>query len=87
MYLGYVIDGGELKSIDLAKLEAITKWPNPTYVTKVRIFWGVVDYLQKFITSFLVVVAPLHGIETIGKGFQWRKNQHKYYEDLKRKIN
>ena len=39
VYLGNVICGGELK-IDPAKMEAITKWPTPTSVTKVRMFFG-----------------------------------------------
>jgi hypothetical protein len=37
VYLGYVIDGGELK-IDPAKMEAIMKWSVPTNVTEVRSF-------------------------------------------------
>jgi hypothetical protein len=39
VYLGYVNGGGELK-IDLAKMEAIKKWPIPTNVTKSRSFVG-----------------------------------------------
>jgi chemotaxis signal transduction protein len=42
VYLGHVIGGGELK-IDLAKIEAILKWPTPTNVTKVRSFVGVAN--------------------------------------------
>ena len=55
VYLGYVIDGGELK-IDPANMEAIMKWPVPTNVTEVRSFVGAVQYLRKFIASFSAVV-------------------------------
>ena len=72
MYLGYVIDEGELK-IDPAKMETIMKWPVPTNVTEFNIFFGETQHLQKFISSFLVVVAPLHAITTHGKSFQWGK--------------
>jgi len=68
VYFGYMIGGGELK-IDPVNMEAIIKFPLPTNVTKVRILVGVVKYLQKFITSFLIVSAPLHAIKTSGKSF------------------
>jgi hypothetical protein len=72
VYLGHVIDGGELK-IDYSKIKAILKWPTPTNVTKVRSFVGATQYLIKFIASFLVVVAPLHAIIASGKCFQWSR--------------
>jgi hypothetical protein len=86
VYLGYVIGGGELK-IDPTNMEAIMKWPIPTNVTEVRSFFGATQYLQKFIASFSVVVAPLHAITTSGKSFQWGKNQQKAFDEMKRKIS
>jgi hypothetical protein len=74
VYLGYVIGGGELK-IDPANMEVILKWPTPTNVTKVRRFFGVLQYLWTFIAFFLVVATPFHAITTRDKNFQWRKNQ------------
>lgn len=82
VYLGYVIGGGEHK-IDPTNIEAITKWSTPTNVTKVRIFLGETQYLQKFLVSFSVVAAPLHVITTSSKGFQKEKNQHKSFEEIK----
>jgi hypothetical protein len=86
VYLGYVISGGELE-IDLAKMEAIMKWLIPTNFTEVRSFVGATQYLQKFIASFLAIVAPLHAITTSGKSFLWGKNQQKAFDDLKRNIS
>ena len=34
-----------------------------------------------------MVVAPLHGITMSGKSFQWGKNQHKAFDEMKRKIS
>jgi hypothetical protein len=51
VYLGYVIGEGKIE-INLAKMEAILKWPTPKNVTKVRSFVGVAQYLHKFIASF-----------------------------------
>jgi hypothetical protein len=68
VYLGYVIDEGEL-NIDPINMEAIMKWPFPTNFTEVEIFFLEVQYLQKFIASFSAVIAPLHTITTIGMNF------------------
>lgn len=73
VYLGYVIDGGKLK-MDPTKMEAIMKWSFPKNCTEVRSFGGGLQFLQKFIASFLVVVAPLHVLITSNKSFQWGKN-------------
>jgi hypothetical protein len=69
VYLGYMIDGEELK-IDPKKMEAIIKWPVPTNVTKFRIFVAETKSLQKFIASFSMVDSPLHAITTNGKNFK-----------------
>jgi hypothetical protein len=44
IYLGYVINGGEIK-LDLGNMEAIMKWLVPTIFTKVRSFIGEAQYL------------------------------------------
>jgi hypothetical protein len=56
VYLGYVISGGKLK-IDPINMEAIMKWIVPTNCTKVRVFVGVAQYLQKFRDSFSIVAS------------------------------
>jgi hypothetical protein len=69
VYLGYVINGGELK-IDPAKMEAIMEWPVPPNVTEVmRRFFGKTQYLKIFIASFSMVVAPLCTITTSSESF------------------
>jgi len=83
--LGYVIGGGELE-IDTAKMEAIMKWIAPNNFIEVRSFFGVAQYLWKFIASFTVVVALLHAIIASSKSFQWENNQQKVFDELKRKI-
>ena len=72
MYLGYVIDGGELK-IDPSKMDAIIKWPVPTNVFEVKSFIREAEYRRKFIALFPAVGAPLHAITMRGKSLQWGK--------------
>jgi hypothetical protein len=85
VYLGYMINGGELK-IDLINMEAKMKWPIPTNINEFRSFVGETQYLKKFITYFSMLVAPFHAITSSGKSFHWRKNQQKYFNKLKKKI-
>jgi hypothetical protein len=82
LYIGYVIGGVKLK-IDLSNMEAIMKWLVPINCTKVWSFVGETRYLQKFIASFLAVVAPLHAIIVGSRSFQWGKNQHNAFDELK----
>jgi hypothetical protein len=82
MYLGYVIDGGELK-IDPYNMEAIMKWLVPTNCTEVTRFVGEAQYLQKFIASFLEVASPPHTITRGSKSLQWGKNQQKAFDEMK----
>jgi hypothetical protein len=67
VYLGYVIGGGELK-ID-PKDGGHHEMASSYKLHKVRSFFGETQYLQKFIASFSVVVAPLHTITMGGKSF------------------
>jgi hypothetical protein len=56
VYLGYVINGGELNTYP-ANMDTIMKWPVTTTFIEVRIFFGETRYLWKFIASFSSVVA------------------------------
>lgn len=55
--------------IDLAKMNAIMKWPIPNNVSEVNIFLGETQELRKFIDSCLGVATPLHVVTTSGKIF------------------
>jgi len=69
VYLGHVIDGGELK-IYPSKMEAIMKWSVPTNFSKDKSFIGETHYPRKFIAPFSVVAALRHSITVSGKSFQ-----------------
>ena len=67
-------------------IEAILKWKVSTNIIEVRIFVGETQYLQKFITSISAIAITLHAITSNGKSFQWGKNQHKAFDEMKRNI-
>ena len=56
-YLGHVISK-EGVSTDPDKIKAVTEWPQPTTVTKVRSFLGFMNYYRRFIPNFSKVAKP-----------------------------
>ena len=68
VYLGHIVGGGELR-IDPSKVEAIVNWLTPKTVTEVRSFLGAAQYWRKFIANFSAIVAPMHAVTSVKKGF------------------
>eukprot|EP00253_Pinus_taeda_P030700 PITA_30700 len=86
IYLGHIVGGGALR-IDLAKIEAIMKWPTPKSITEVISFLGAAQYWRKFISNFSSIAAPMHAVTSAKHAFQWGGKQQKAFESLKEKIS
>ncbi|GJR89033.1 retrotransposon protein, putative, ty3-gypsy subclass [Tanacetum coccineum] len=56
-------------TMDPAKVEAITKWPRPTTVTKVRSFLGLAGYYRRFMEGFSPFALPLTKLMRKGEKF------------------
>ena len=57
-FLGHVVSKDGIQ-VDHKKIEAITEWPRPTTVTKIRSFLGLVGYYRRFVKDFSKIVVPL----------------------------
>ena len=86
VYLGHIVGGGTLR-IYPSKVEAIMNWLTPKTVTNVRIFLGATQYWRKFIANFSTIVAPMHAVTSVKKGFQWGGKQQQDFEALKDNIS
>ena len=75
-YLGHVV-GQEGVSTDPDKIKAVTEWPRPTTVTKVRSFLGFVSYYRRFIPNFSKVAKPLN---TLLQNLEGTSNQKKKFK-------
>nr|GEX47643.1 putative reverse transcriptase domain-containing protein [Tanacetum cinerariifolium] len=69
--------------MDPAKVEAITKWPRPTSVTKARSFLGLAGYYRRFVEGFSRLALPLTKLMRKGEEFVWNEEREKSFEELK----
>ncbi|KAL0556760.1 hypothetical protein IC582_005276 [Cucumis melo] len=57
-FLGHVVSKAGV-SVDPAKIEAVTNWPQPLTVTEVRSFLVLAGYYQRFVENFPHIATPL----------------------------
>nr|GFB64995.1 putative reverse transcriptase domain-containing protein [Tanacetum cinerariifolium] len=70
-------------TMDPTKVEAITKWPRPTSVTKVRSFLCLAGYYRRFDEGFSRLALPLTKLMRKGEKFVWNEEREKSFEELK----
>nr|GEZ68518.1 putative reverse transcriptase domain-containing protein [Tanacetum cinerariifolium] len=84
-FLGHIVSADGI-IMDPAKVEAITKWPRPTTVTKVRSFLGLAGYYRRFMEGFSLLALPLTKLMRKGEKFVWNKEREKSFKELKRRL-
>nr|GFA97839.1 retrotransposon protein, putative, Ty3-gypsy subclass [Tanacetum cinerariifolium] len=57
-FLGHIVSAEGI-TMDPTKVEAITKWTRPTFVTEVRSFLGLAGYYRRFVEGFSRLALPL----------------------------
>ncbi|GKA08070.1 putative reverse transcriptase domain-containing protein [Tanacetum coccineum] len=67
-FLGHIVSADGI-IMDLAKVEAITKWPRSTTVTEVRSFLGLAGYYRRFMEGFSRLALPLTKLMRKGEKF------------------
>ena len=60
---GGVRVGSEGIKPDIAKLEAIAKWPTPTNLHTLMKFLGLTSYFRSFIKDYVHIAAPLTDLQ------------------------
>jgi len=59
---------GKLR-IGPVKVKAIFEWEQPTKVTGLRLFIGLVNYYRQFIRGYFAIAAPLTDLLKKGRGW------------------
>jgi hypothetical protein len=75
-FLGNIITDGGIK-VDPNKISEILNWKQPSDVSKMRSFLGLVGYYRRFIEGVSKIVKPLTSLLEKGKEFKWDEACHK----------
>ena len=70
VYLGHVVGQGHIKPVE-AKVEAVTKFPNPANRSELMRFLGMAGYYRKFCKNFTLVAEPLTRLLQRIRSFFW----------------
>nr|GEU85573.1 hypothetical protein [Tanacetum cinerariifolium] len=81
-FLGHIVLAEGI-TMDLAKVEAITKWPRLTSVIEVRSFLGLAGYYRRFVEGFSRLALPLTKLMRKGENFVWNEEREKSFKELK----
>jgi hypothetical protein len=84
-FVGHIITNGGIK-VDLGKISEILNWKQPTNVSKIRSFLGLVGYYKRFIEGFSKIVKPLTSLLEKSKEFKWDEACQKCFEELKERL-
>ena len=84
-FLGHVVSADGIY-VDPQKVEAMEKWEQPTTVTEVRSFLGLVGYYRRFIEGFSKIAGPLHCLTRKGVKFEWSDRCEGSFQTLKEKL-
>ncbi|KAL4281883.1 hypothetical protein GQ457_03G019080 [Hibiscus cannabinus] len=82
VFLGHVVSSEGIR-VDPKKVEAIVNWKQPTSVTEIRSFVGLVGYYRRFVSGFSKVAAPLTKLLQKGVKYEWSDARQQAFEKLK----
>jgi hypothetical protein len=86
-YLGYIVDENGVH-VDLAKIQVIHDWPDPTTLTELQSFLGLANFYRRFVLEFSHIAWAL--IQVTGDGgkvkFVWGLSQQQAFDYLKRRL-
>jgi len=73
----------ERVSTDPEKVKAITEWPQPRMIRKVRSFYRLATFYRRFIKNFSAILAPITDCLK-SEGFQLTPAASKAFAEIKR---
>ena len=84
-FLGHVVlkDG---ISVDPSKVEAVSKWQQPTTVSEIRSFLGLAGYYRRFVEGFSKIASPLTNLTMKNVKFQWTDACELSFTELKQRL-
>ncbi|XP_033993597.1 uncharacterized protein K02A2.6-like [Trematomus bernacchii] len=83
-YLGHRVDAQGLHPVE-KKVKAIMEAPNPTNVTELKSYLGLLNYYNTFLPNLATLLAPLH--ELLRQDVRWQKKQEEAFKKSKALLN
>lgn len=77
-FLGHLVCEEGIKPLP-EKVEAIEKAPEPTSITQLQAYLGLLNYYGKFLPRLSDTLAPLHALLRKNVPFKWTKECHKAF--------
>ena len=81
-FAGYTVGPSGISS-DPAKVEAISKFPKPTYITEMCSFYGLVNQLADFFPDIASAAVPMLGLLRTGQPFTFKPDHDAQFEAIK----
>lgn len=81
-YSGYVVDKHGLR-VDLEKMDAIEKTPDPGTLKEVRFFIGLASWYRRFVPNFSAVFSSLGQLLRKNSKFVWSSECHGAFKTVK----
>ena len=69
-FLGHVVGQGKISPV-MAKVEAVTRFPEPSNKRELMRFLGMAEYYRKFCHNFSVIAAPLTNLLKKQRPYLW----------------
>ncbi|CAL2267432.1 unnamed protein product [Prunus armeniaca] len=85
VFLGHVISAEGIY-VDPQKVKAIVNWVQPTSVTEIRSFLGLVGYYRLFIEGFSSIATPLMRLIRKDVTFEWMEECKQSFQELKKRL-
>ena len=85
VFCGYKIDKDGLHKTE-EKIDAVLEAPQPTNITQLRAFLGLINYYHRFLPNLSTVVHPLNQLLSSKKRWKWTRHCQKAFDSAKRLI-
>ena len=81
-YLSHCISKEELQPMD-DKVRAVLEAPQPTNVSELKAFLGIVNHYGKSMQNLLTVLAPLHMLLKKNTYWRWQADQERAFNEAR----
>jgi hypothetical protein len=84
-FLGHILTAEGIE-VDPSKVEAVSKWKQPSNISEVRSFLGMAGYYRCFIKGFSSIERPMTELLNKDNKFMWNPKCEESFQIIKKKL-